>query len=71
MTVNPLPRLELVSAVNKLILLLLVVALLIVMAARDPQGIGHLVAIIFTLGAKLLDGVATILNTLVGGYAAH
>jgi hypothetical protein len=32
---------------------------------------GHLVAISFTIGAKLLDGVATILNTLVGSHAAH
>jgi hypothetical protein len=32
---------------------------------------GHLVAIIFTIGAELLDGVATILNALVGSHAAH
>jgi hypothetical protein len=37
----------------------------------DPQGMGHLVAIIFTIGAELLDGVATILNALVGSHAAH
>ena len=32
---------------------------------------GYLVAIIFTIGAKLLDGVATILNALVSSHAAH
>lgn len=51
---------------NKLVLTLLVIPLLIVMAARDPQGMGHLVQMIFTIGAKLLDGVATILNNLLG-----
>jgi hypothetical protein len=60
-----------VSAVHKLVLVLLVIPLVIVLAARDPQGMGHLVAIIFTIGAKLLDGVAAILNTLVGSHPAH
>ena len=55
----------------KLGLILLVVTLVVGMAVRDPQGMGHLVAIIFTIGVKLLDGVAAILNTLVGGQAAH
>ena len=60
---------ELVSTLNKLVLTLLVIPLLIVMAARDPQGMGHLVEMIFTVGAKLLNGVATILNSLLGGKA--
>jgi hypothetical protein len=60
-----------VSAVHKLVLILLVVPLVIVLAVRDPQGMGHLVAIIFTIGAKLLDGVATILNALTGSHATH
>jgi len=55
-----------VSAVHKLVLIALVVSLIIVMAARDPQGMGHLVALIFTIGAKLLDGLATLLDKLVG-----
>ena len=56
---------------HKLVLILLVVPLVIVLAVRDPQGMGHLVAIIFTIGAKLLDGVATILNALTGSHATH
>ena len=56
---------ELVSAVNKLILAVLVIALLIVLV-RDPQGMGHLVEAIFTVGANLLHGIATILGNLTG-----
>ncbi len=53
---------------NKLILAVLVIALLIVLAG-DPQGMGHLVGAILTLGAKLLHGIATILDNLPGGQA--
>ena len=55
---------------NKLLLTLLVIPLLIVLAVRDPQGMAHLVEAIFTIGAKLLDGVATLLSSLLG-TAAH
>ncbi len=55
------------SAVSKLVLISLVVVVLIVLAARDPQGLGHVVGLIFTLAAKLLNGVSMILNALLGG----
>jgi len=42
----------------KLVLTLLVIPLIIVMAVRYPEGTGHLVAVIITEGAKLLDLVA-------------
>ncbi len=48
---------------SKLILAVLVIVLLIVLA-RDPQGMGHLVEAIFALGAKLLHGIATLLDNL-------
>ncbi len=54
---------ELVSAVNKLILAVLVIALLIVLAG-NPQALGHLVEGIFAVGAKLLHGMATFLDNL-------
>ena len=59
------------SAVSKLVLMALVGLLVIYLLARDPQGMGHLVAAVFTIAVRLLDGVAAILNTLVGGQAAH
>jgi len=58
--------LELVSAVSKLVLIALVIVL-IILVARSPQGLGHLVGLIFTVAAKLLNGVAMILNALLGG----
>jgi hypothetical protein len=60
---------ELVSTVNKLILIFLVIPLLIVMAAKDPQGMGHLVQLIITIGAKLLNAVAALLNNLLSSPA--
>ncbi len=51
---------------RKLILIVLVIALLIVLA-RDPQGMGHLVEAILTIVANLLHGIATILGNLAGG----
>jgi len=53
----------------KLLLVLLVIPLLIVMATRDPQGIAHLVEMIFTVGAKLLNATATFLDSLLGGHS--
>jgi hypothetical protein len=54
--------------VNKVILTFLVIPLVIVMAARDPQGMGHLAQRIITLGAKLLNAVAVLLNALLGSH---
>ena len=53
---------------NKLVIVLLVIPLLIVMATKDPQGVGHLVEIIIALGAKLLNATAVLLNHLVGSH---
>ena len=57
------------SKLVKLLLVLLVIPLLIVMATRDPQGIAHLVDMIFTVGAKLLNATATFLDSLLSGTA--
>lgn len=56
------------SLMKSLIVTLLVIPLIIVMAVRDPQGTGHLVALVITLGARLLNGVATFLNAILGGH---
>ena len=65
---NPGNQTELVSLLWKAILTLLVVPLIVVMAARDPQGTGHLVALLITAGAKLLTAVADFLNALLGSH---
>jgi len=57
-----------VRALAKLLVVLLVVPLLIVLATRDPQGMAHLVELIFTVGAKLLNATASFLSTLLGGH---
>jgi hypothetical protein len=53
-----------VSSMKKLVLTLLVIPLIIVMAVQDPQGAGHLVQVVITDGAKLLDVVARFLHDL-------
>ncbi|HUY44749.1 MAG TPA: hypothetical protein VMV92_03345 [Streptosporangiaceae bacterium] len=50
---------------KRLILIMLVIPLIIVMAARDPQGVGHLVELLITAGAKLLNAVATAISDLL------
>jgi hypothetical protein len=57
--------------VSKLVLTLLVIPLIIIMVARNPQVMGHLVVVVFTVCARLLDGLAALLNALTGGHAAH
>jgi hypothetical protein len=52
--------------VSKLVLISVVIVL-IIPAARSPQSLGHLVGLIFTLAAKPLNGVSMILNALLGG----
>lgn len=52
----------------KVLVVLLVIPLLIVMAVRDPQGMAHLVELVFSVGAKLLNAVATFLDSLLGGH---
>jgi len=48
--------------------IVLVVPLLIVVATRNPQGVAHLVEVVFSVGAMLLNGAATVLSTLLGGH---
>jgi len=58
-----------VRPLGKLLVIFLVIPLLIVMATRDPQGTAHLVDMIFTLGARLLNATATFLDGLLGGHS--
>ena len=53
----------------KLLLTLLVVLLIIIMVTRNPQVMGQVVVVIFTICARLLDGLAALLNALTGGHA--
>lgn len=59
---------ELVSLMRHLVLTLLVIPLIIVLAVKSPEATGHLVALIITTGAKLLDAVASFINNLFGGH---
>lgn len=52
----------------KLILLFLVVPLLFVMAARAPEAAGHLAEVIIVTGARILNGVAVFLASLLTGH---
>ena len=54
---------------QKVILTVLVIPLIIVMAAKDPVGMGRLAEFTITAGAKLLNAVAIILSGLLGGHA--
>ena len=56
------------SALGKLLLVVLVLPLVIVMVARDPQGMAHLVELVFRLGAELLNATAYLLGSLLGGH---
>ncbi len=58
----------LVGLMKKVILTLLVIPLIIVLATKSPEAAGHLVATIITLGAKLLNGVASAINAVFGGH---
>jgi hypothetical protein len=57
-----------VIALSRLLVILLVVPLVIVMVARDPQGMAHLVELVFRVGAKLLNATAALLDRLLGGH---
>jgi hypothetical protein len=60
-----------VTAVKKLILfLILVTPLILVVGAKDPQALGHLIALIFIYGAKLLNAVAEFVIHLLK-YFSH
>lgn len=54
---------------TKLIFILLITLLLIVMLARDPAGMGHLVAAVITFGMRLLNAVALLITNLLGGHS--
>lgn len=55
-------------ALGKLLLILLVIPLVIVLAMRHPQGAAHLVEVIFTVGARMLDATVTFLDRLLSGH---
>jgi hypothetical protein len=57
-----------VRTLVKVLVVLLVIPLLIVMAVRDPQGMAHLVELVFSVGAKLLNATAAFLGSLLGGH---
>lgn len=48
-----------------LILIVLVTPLVFVVATKDPHAIGQFVQVIVTIGAKLLDAVATLIIDIV------
>ena len=54
---------------SKLLLTLLVASLILIMVVRNPQVMAHVVVVIFTICARLLDGLAALLNALTGGHA--
>jgi hypothetical protein len=56
------------SPMKKLIIIVLVIPLIFVMAAKDPQAIGHFLQSVITVGAKILDTTANILNDLLGHH---
>jgi hypothetical protein len=47
----------------------LLVVLLLIVVARDPQGMGQLVHLIITLVGKLINAITVILNTLLGSHS--
>jgi hypothetical protein len=53
------------TAMKKLILLLLVIPLIIVLVARNPQDAGRLFEVTITAGAKLLNAVATAIGAMI------
>ena len=53
-----------VSPMTKLVVTLLLIPLIIVMAVKYPQDAGHIVQVVITEGAKLLDFVARSLHDL-------
>ena len=54
---------------SKLLLMLLVASLILISVVRNPQVMAHAVVVIFTICAKLLDGLAELLKALTGGHA--
>lgn len=58
------------TAVWKLILFLaVVIPLILVVAAKDPQALGHAIALIFIYGAKLLNAVADFVVRLLKDFS--
>jgi hypothetical protein len=54
--------------VMRLLLTLLVIPLLIVLAVKSPRAVGHLVELVIVIGARILDGVATLLGNILGSH---
>lgn len=56
------------SLVTRLIITLLIIPLIIVMAVRSPQAVGHLIELIIIVGARLLNAVAAFATSLLGAH---
>lgn len=56
------------SALSRLLVMLLLIPLLLAMLVRDPQAVVHLTELVFTVGAKMLIATADFLNSVLGGH---
>jgi hypothetical protein len=52
---------------RNLIVIFLLIPLIVVLVAKDPQGAGHLFEMTVTAGAKLLNAVATAISAMISG----
>jgi hypothetical protein len=50
------------------LLALLLIPLVIVMAVRDPHAVERLFTVIFTVGARMLNDTAVLLDRLLDGH---
>ncbi len=50
------------------LLVALLIPLLIVMTARDPHAVERLVEIVFTVGGRMLNDTAALLDRLLDGH---
>jgi hypothetical protein len=52
----------------RVLILLLLIPLVLLMAIKAPETVGHFVAGVVIVGAKLLNAVATFLNDVIAGH---
>lgn len=52
---------------KNIVVIFLLIPLIIVLVAKDPQGAGHLFEMAVTAGAKLLNAVATAISAMMHG----
>jgi hypothetical protein len=51
------------------LLLILLIPLLVVMVMRDPGGMIHLIWLVLTAGARMLNDTAALLDSVLSGHA--